>query len=78
MRQVRPGETLLLCRCGRSPELPDCPSSCTQGLRLEPRREQMLLLCRCGQSQRMPYCDGSHSPPAPGLVARWRRFTQGS
>ncbi|MEK1905468.1 MAG: CDGSH iron-sulfur domain-containing protein [Pseudomonas sp.] len=78
VRQVQPGETLLLCRCGRSPKLPDCPSGCPDGLRLEPLREQRLLLCRCGQSQRLPYCDGSHNPPAEGIRARWRRFTQGS
>ncbi|MBB2495624.1 CDGSH iron-sulfur domain-containing protein [Aquipseudomonas ullengensis] len=78
VRQVLPGETLLLCRCGRSPELPDCLSGCTDGLRLEPLREQRLLLCRCGQSQRLPYCDGSHNPPAKGLKARWQRFARGT
>lgn len=77
VRQVRPGETLLLCCCGRSPALPDCPSSCVAGLRLEPVREQRLLLCRCGRSRRLPYCDGSHSPSAPSLNAKWRRFWYG-
>ncbi|WP_187807504.1 CDGSH iron-sulfur domain-containing protein [Aquipseudomonas alcaligenes] len=78
VRRVQPGETLLLCRCGRSPALPDCSPACTHGLQLQVVREQHLLLCRCGQSQRLPYCDGSHNPPANGLKARWRRFTQGS
>ncbi|MWV11537.1 CDGSH iron-sulfur domain-containing protein [Pseudomonas sp. R-28-1W-6] len=77
VRLVKPGETLLLCRCGRSPALPDCSSACSTGLRLQPAREQRLLLCRCGRSRRLPYCDGSHSPPAAGLKARWQRFTKG-
>ena len=77
VRQVCPGETHLLCRCGRSSTLPDCPSDCTDGLSLRPARQQILLLCRCGLSARMPYCDGSHSPPTKGLRARWQRFTKG-
>ncbi|WP_068828033.1 CDGSH iron-sulfur domain-containing protein [Pseudomonas sp. BMS12] len=77
VRQVNPGETYLLCRCGRSSALPDCPSDCAAGLLLQPARQQLLLLCRCGQSQRMPYCDGSHNPPAEDLKARWRRFAKG-
>jgi CDGSH-type Zn-finger protein len=77
VRLVKPGETHLLCRCGRSSALPDCSSLCSEALRLEPVREQHLLLCRCGQSQRLPYCDGSHNPPVDGLWARWRRFIAG-
>jgi CDGSH-type Zn-finger protein len=77
VRQVSPGETHLLCRCGRSPVLPDCSPGCADGLLLEPVRQQFVLLCRCGRSRRMPYCDGSHNPPAPGLKARWRRFAKG-
>ena len=77
VRQVKPGETHLLCRCGRSPALPDCSAGCAEGLRLAPVRQQFLLLCRCGRSQRLPYCDGSHNPPAEGLKARWRRFAMG-
>ncbi|MGE8498352.1 MAG: CDGSH iron-sulfur domain-containing protein [Pseudomonas sp.] len=78
VRQVRPGETLLLCRCGRSPVLPDCSGEpCTDGVRVDVVREQHLLLCRCGASRQLPYCDGSHNPPAPGLVAKWRRFWRG-
>lgn len=77
VRQVSPGECHLLCRCGRSPALPDCSPDCAEGLRLEPVRAQFVLLCRCGLSRRLPYCDGSHSPPAEGLRARWRRFARG-
>ncbi|MBD9482295.1 CDGSH iron-sulfur domain-containing protein [Pseudomonas sp. PDM14] len=77
VRQVKPGDTLLLCRCGRSSTLPDCPADCPSGLRLTPAREQHLLLCRCGLSTRMPYCDGSHNRPVSGLQARIRRFFSG-
>ncbi|MBS7663559.1 CDGSH iron-sulfur domain-containing protein [Pseudomonas lalucatii] len=77
VRRVESGETGLLRRCGRSPALPDCPSDCAEGLRLEPLRERLLLLCRCGLSRCLPYCDGSHSPPASGWHARWRRFWHG-
>ncbi|MDU9412471.1 CDGSH iron-sulfur domain-containing protein [Pseudomonas sp. zfem005] len=77
VRRVEPGATLLLCRCGHSPRLPDCPSDCRQGLSLYIERQQLLILCRCGLSRRLPYCDGSHAPAAPSLKDKWRRFWQG-
>ncbi|MFP5423095.1 MAG: CDGSH iron-sulfur domain-containing protein [Gammaproteobacteria bacterium] len=77
VRQVKPGDTLLLCRCGRSSQLPDCVSACPDALKLQPEREQFLLLCRCARSQRLPYCDGSHNQPVSGFKARWRRFWRG-
>jgi len=77
VRQVKPGDALLLCRCGRSPQLPDCLSACVDALELLPEREQFLLLCRCGLSQRLPYCDGSHNQPVAGFKARWWRFWRG-
>ncbi|NQD93202.1 CDGSH iron-sulfur domain-containing protein [Pseudomonas sp. CrR25] len=77
VRRVEPSDSLLLCRCGRSSALPDCPPSCPGGLRFQPPREQLLLLCRCGSSRRLPYCDGSHSPPTRGLRGHWRRFWHG-
>ncbi|MGB4073355.1 CDGSH iron-sulfur domain-containing protein [Pseudomonas sp.] len=77
VRQVKPGDTLLLCRCGRSPQLPDCSTGCSAGLHVLPQREQFLLLCRCGQSQCLPYCDGSHNRPVNGLKTRWLRFFRG-
>ncbi|MFZ6047773.1 CDGSH iron-sulfur domain-containing protein [Pseudomonas sp. CR3202] len=77
VRLLQPGDSCLLCRCGRSAQLPDCPSGCPDGLALTVRREQRLLLCRCGQSARLPYCDGSHSPPTATFGQRWRRFCKG-
>jgi CDGSH-type Zn-finger protein len=77
VRQVKPGDTLLLCRCGRSPQLPDCISACPDLLELRPEREQFLLLCRCARSQRLPYCDGSHNSSVSGFKAHWRRFRHG-
>ncbi|ATH81009.1 hypothetical protein CO724_07530 [Ectopseudomonas mendocina] len=57
--------------------MPDCASNCLHSLILQPEREQRLLLCRCSRSAKLPYCDGSHSPPAPGLADKWRRFFSG-
>ena len=74
VRQVLPGDTLQLCTCARSGQLPDCSADCSQGLHLTIKRAQHLLLCRCGQSRRLPYCDGSHQAPARGLKAKWLRF----
>ena len=70
VRSVLPGDTLHLCTCARSGQLPDCP----QGLHLTITRAQHLLLCRCGKSRRLPYCDGSHQAPASGVKAKWLRF----
>lgn len=78
VRLVRPGEAYRLCRCGQSAQLPDCHAGCPQSLILRPEREQRLLLCRCGRSRSMPHCDGSHSPPAPSLADKWRRFFAGN
>ena len=75
VRQVRPGDTLLLCNCGRSGTLPDCDSACCGALRIEVVRAQSLLLCCCAKSARLPYCDGSHQPEAIGFRAKWQRFT---
>ncbi|WP_241492120.1 CDGSH iron-sulfur domain-containing protein [Pseudomonas sp. TTU2014-080ASC] len=77
MRQVKPGDTLLLCRCGRSPQPPDCPPNCPDTLELTIQREQLLLLCRCGLSENLPYCDGRHNRPVDGLSARLQRFLKG-
>lgn len=77
VRQVKPGDTLQLCRCGRSSQLPDCVCTCPEKLELLPEREQFLLLCRCGLSHRLPYCDGSHHPPVRSLKDRWWRFWRG-
>lgn len=77
VRQVKPGDTLSLCRCGRSPQLPDCLSTCTEKLELKIQREQRLLLCRCGQSKDLPFCDGQHNQPVNGFAARLKRFCRG-
>ncbi|HBZ94164.1 MAG TPA: hypothetical protein DEO91_10805 [Pseudomonas sp.] len=74
VRLVKPGETHRLCRCGHSPEMPNCPPDCAQSLILHPEREQRLRLGRCTRAASRPYCDGSHNPPAPVLCDKWRRF----
>lgn len=74
VRRVEPGQLQRLCRCGRSPTLPDCPADCRDALELSVPRERLLLLCRCGRSASLPYCDGSHAPPTEGWGGRWRRF----
>ncbi|UVE16774.1 CDGSH iron-sulfur domain-containing protein [Pseudomonas sp. LS44] len=74
VRQVRPGDILQLCVCGRSPDTPDCPADCRKAKRLIIARDQRLLLCRCGRSADLPYCDGSHVPAASTWRSKWRRF----
>ncbi|WP_375737533.1 CDGSH iron-sulfur domain-containing protein [Pseudomonas boanensis] len=77
VRHLQPGNVCRLCRCGRSSELPDCPTHCPDGLVIQAGREQFLLLCRCGHSARLPYCDGSHNLPKPTLGQCWWRFWKG-
>ena len=77
VRLLNAGDTVRLCTCGQSAQLPDCPPTCAHAMIHTAKREQRLLLCRCGRSKNLPFCDGNHNPPAPSLKEKWRRFRAG-
>ncbi|MBF0471040.1 MAG: CDGSH iron-sulfur domain-containing protein [Gammaproteobacteria bacterium] len=68
IRQVKEGETVYLCRCGKSSNpLGNCDGSHDQAAgegplahTVESGSDGKLYLCGCGKSKRLPWCDGSH------------------
>ena len=64
--EVRPGDRILWCRCGRSKTQPACDGSHNKGSELRPflftaEKEETLYFCGCKQTKTPPFCDGSHS-----------------
>lgn len=65
-RELRAGQSLLWCRCGRSKRQPFCDGRSHVGTGHEPVRycavrDEEVLLCGCKQTGTPPFCDGSHS-----------------
>ncbi len=65
-RELRAGQTVKWCSCGRSRRQPFCDGVSHAGTGYEPityRAEQAeeVLLCGCKQTGTPPFCDGAHS-----------------
>ena len=65
-RELRAGQRVLWCRCGRSTRQPYCDGRSHEGTGLEPlkyqaERDEEVLFCGCKQTSTPPFCDGAHS-----------------
>lgn len=63
--ELKAGETVWWCACGRSRSQPFCDGS-HAGTGLEPvaftpKRSKSYYLCACKQTKKSPLCDGSHN-----------------
>ncbi|GAB4191855.1 MAG: hypothetical protein Kow00108_26650 [Calditrichia bacterium] len=62
--EVKAGDTIYFCKCGKSESGPYCDGS-HKGSGIEPYEETfsedtVVYACGCQQSTARPYCDGSH------------------
>ncbi|MFT3976338.1 MAG: cupin domain-containing protein [Sphingomonas bacterium] len=65
-RELRAGQRILWCACGRSKRQPFCDGRSHEGTGFEPleykaSRDEEVLLCGCKQTGTPPFCDGAHS-----------------
>lgn len=65
-RELRAGQRILWCSCGRSKRQPFCDGRSHEGTGFEPVEyrapcDQEVLLCGCKQTCTAPFCDGAHS-----------------
>lgn len=63
--EVKKGESLWWCACGRSGDQPLCDGS-HAGTNFVPveyvgKRSRTLFMCTCKMTKKPPYCDGSHN-----------------
>ncbi len=64
--EVKEGETIAWCACGRSENDPKCNGSHSkQNTGLSPKvvkaeKAGTVYLCGCKQTKNAPYCDGTH------------------
>lgn len=66
--ELKAGQSVLWCRCGRSARQPYCDGS-HAGTGIEPLRyraaqDEEVLLCGCKRTANGPHCDGSHNATA--------------
>ena len=60
------GETIYICRCGKTKNAPFCDNShATQNTGLTPLahtadKNSSIWICGCGKTQSGPFCDRSH------------------
>jgi CDGSH-type Zn-finger protein/mannose-6-phosphate isomerase-like protein (cupin superfamily) len=71
--ELKAGQTVLWCRCGRSARQPFCDGS-HAGTGIEPVRyraaqDEEVLLCGCKRTTTAPHCDGSHNALATAYGA---------
>ena len=62
--ELKAGQTVYWCSCGRSKDQPFCDGS-HQGTDFEPLaftpdKDDKYFFCSCKRTQRPPFCDGSH------------------
>lgn len=63
---VKAGDTVYLCRCGKSANPPFCDGAHQQlnngvtPLAHQAPADTTLYVCGCGKSGATPFCDGSH------------------
>ncbi|HWU01772.1 MAG TPA: cupin domain-containing protein [Novosphingobium sp.] len=65
-RQLRAGQKISWCSCGRSRRQPFCDSVSHEGTGFEPivyvaQKDEEVLLCGCKQTCNGPHCDGAHN-----------------
>ncbi|MBS0235883.1 MAG: CDGSH iron-sulfur domain-containing protein [Proteobacteria bacterium] len=62
--QVKPGDILLWCTCGRSDTQPFCDNSHIgtgfSPIEYHATEERIVSFCGCKHSHNKPFCDGSH------------------
>lgn len=64
MIEVKAGDTLYFCKCGKSKNGPYCDGS-HKGTGFTPyevhfERDDIIYACGCQQSGKRPFCDGTH------------------
>jgi len=65
IEELKAGETVYICRCGKTANAPYCDGS-HQGteitpLAYTPESDGPVYICGCGKSANIPFCDGSHA-----------------
>lgn len=65
-KELRAGQTVKWCSCGRSRRQPYCDGVSHEGTGFEPviykaERDEEVLFCGCKQTCTAPFCDGAHS-----------------
>ena len=63
--EVKAGDRLTICQCGKSSNPPYCDGS-HKGTEDSPHietfdQDKTVLICGCLESGRKPFCDGTHS-----------------
>ncbi len=82
--ELKTGERVYWCSCGRSKNQPFCDGSHAetglQPVEFTADKDDRYFFCLCKQTASPPFCDGSHKRVTPedvdsshGLVARWYR-----
>ena len=72
-REMKAGQKVLWCSCGRSKRQPFCDGRSHEGTGFEPvlyqaKLDEEVLFCGCKHSCTAPFCDGTHSNLPGGYV----------